>query len=188
MRPPFGTRKSLSPVSGHPRLCTLAPSTVAPVHQHPCTCAPVHPCTRVPVHPENGHTPCPSPPIMAINLDRITLGKSGENYACRELERRGYAIVARRFRTRSGELDIVARDGETLVFVEVKARRTSHYGTPVEAVTAFKRRRLLRMAAEYVLLKGVCNASCRFDVVSVRFGEGLRPRVEVLKNAFDARG
>jgi putative endonuclease len=125
---------------------------------------------------------------MSVNLDRITLGKSGENYACRELERRGYAIIARRFRTRSGELDIVARDGDTLVFVEVKARRSSRYGAPLDGVTLLKRRRLLRVAAEYVLLKGVCNATCRFDIVSVLFGEGLRPRVEVLKNAFDARG
>jgi putative endonuclease len=125
---------------------------------------------------------------MTLTSDRVALGQSGETYACRELERRGYAILERRFRTRSGELDIVARDGETLVFVEVKARRTGRYGMPVEAVTPFKRRRILRMAAEYVLLKGVCNASCRFDIVSVLFGSGLRPKVEVLKSAFDARG
>jgi putative endonuclease len=124
---------------------------------------------------------------MSVTPDRIALGKSGESYACRELERRGYAILERRFRTRYGELDIVARDGETLVFVEVKARRTTRYGTPVEAVTPFKQRRILRMAAEYVLMKGVCNFSCRFDVVSVLFGTGLRPKVEVLKAAFDAR-
>jgi putative endonuclease len=124
---------------------------------------------------------------MSANLDRITLGKSGENYACRELERRGYAILARRFRTRGGEIDIIARDGETLVFVEVKARRSCRYGEPLDAVTPLKRHRLLRIAAEYVLLKGVSNALCRFDIVSVLFGEGLRPRVEVVKNAFDAR-
>ena len=125
---------------------------------------------------------------MAIIPDRITLGKSGETYACRELERRGYAILARRFRTRMGELDIVARDGETLVFVEVKARRSIRFGTPADAVTWHKRQRLLRMAAEYVLLRGVANANCRFDVISVVFGGGLRPRVEVFKDAFDARG
>ena len=56
--------------------------------------------------------------------DRISLGKAGEDYACRELERQGYEILARRFRTRLGEIDIVARDGDTLVFIEVKARRT----------------------------------------------------------------
>lgn len=125
---------------------------------------------------------------MAVTPDRIALGKSGETFACRELERRGYAIVERRFRTRYGEIDIVARDGDTLVFVEVKARRSIRFGTPVDAVTPFKQRRILRMAAEYVLLHGVCNASCRFDVVSVLFGSELRPKVEVVKGAFDARG
>ena len=124
---------------------------------------------------------------MSADADHITLGQSGENYACRELERQGYAIVARRFRTRRGEIDVIARDGETLVFVEVKARRSTRYGTPLEAVTPFKRDRLVRMAAEYVLFEGVAYAQCRFDVVSVLFGEGLRPRVEIVKNAFDAR-
>jgi putative endonuclease len=120
--------------------------------------------------------------------DRVSLGKSGEDYACRELQRRGYAILARRFRTRAGELDIVALDGETLVFIEVKARRSTRYGLPVEAVGWHKQRRLIRMAAEYVLAKHVYRSSCRFDVVSVHFGaDGLRPRIEILKNAFEAR-
>jgi len=125
---------------------------------------------------------------MATTTDRISLGKSGEDYACRELERRGYAIVARRYRTRMGELDIVARDGEMLVFVEVKARRGTRFGTPADAVTWHKRQKLLRMAAEYVLMRSVANANCRFDVVSVVFAGGLRPRVEVFKSAFDAHG
>ncbi len=136
-----------------------------------------------------GRGPVLATPIgMFQKADRISLGKSGETYACRELERRGYAIVARRFRTRMGEIDIIARDGETLVFVEVKARRSTRYGTPAEAVTWHKRQRLLRMAAEYVLLRGVANANCRFDVVSIVFAGGLRPRIEVFKSAFDARG
>src|SRR4029453_9882722 len=122
-----------------------------------------------------------------MTVDRQAFGKAGEDRAVTALERRGYAILARRFRTRGGEIDIIARDGETLVFVEVKARRSCRYGTPLDALTPLKRDRLLRMAAEYVLLKGVSNAFCRFDVVSVLFGEGLRPRVEVVKNAFDAR-
>lgn len=125
---------------------------------------------------------------MSLPDARVALGKSGETFACRELERLGYAIVARRFRTRHGELDIVARDGETLVFVEVKARRTLRFGLPAEAVTGFKQDRIRRMAAEYVLARGVHLRTCRFDIVSVLFGEGLRPKVEVLKGAFDARG
>jgi putative endonuclease len=119
--------------------------------------------------------------------DRITLGKAGEDFACRELERRGYEILARRFRTRWGEIDIVARDGGTLVFIEVKARRTTRFGAPGEAVDWRKQQTIARIAAEYVLRYGIGNASCRFDVVSVLFGDGLRPRVEVLRDAFDGR-
>lgn len=118
---------------------------------------------------------------------RVTLGKSGENYACLELERRGYAILERRYRTRAGEIDVIARDGEMLVFVEVKARRSARFGYPAEAVTASKQRRLVQMASFYILRKGLSNSRCRFDVVAVTFGTGEpRPKVEVFKGAFDA--
>jgi putative endonuclease len=125
---------------------------------------------------------------MTLPSDRITLGKAGEDYACRELELHGYEILARRFRTRMGEIDIVARDGQTLVFIEVKARRTTRFGAPCEAVDWRKQQTIGRIAAEYVLRFGIGNASCRFDVVSVLFGDGLRPRIEILRNAFDGRG
>ena len=69
---------------------------------------------------------------------RVVLGKTGEDLACRELERRGYAIVARRYRCRGGELDIIARDGRTTVFVEVKARRDLVFG---EALTRVEEER-----------------------------------------------
>jgi putative endonuclease len=124
---------------------------------------------------------------MSPTSDRITLGKTGEDYACRELERRGYEILARRFRTRLGEIDIVAREDETLVFIEVKARRSTRFGAPCEAVDWRKQQTIGRLAAEYVLRYGIGNARCRFDVVSVIFGDGLRPRVEILRNAFDGR-
>ena len=124
---------------------------------------------------------------MSPTPDRITLGKTGEDYACRELERRGYEILARRFRTRLGEIDIVAREDDTLVFIEVKARRSTRFGEPCEAVHWRKQQTIGRLAAEYVLRYGIGNARCRFDVVSVIFGDGFRPRVEVLRNAFDGR-
>jgi putative endonuclease len=124
---------------------------------------------------------------MTPPSDRITLGKAGEDFACRELERRGYEILARRFRTRYGEIDIVAREGEALVFVEVKARRSTRFGEPSEAVHWRKQQTIARIAAEYVLRHGIGHGSCRFDVVSVVFGDGLRPRLEVLRGAFDAR-
>ena len=85
-----------------------------------------------------------------MTLQRQELGKSGEDLAVAELERRGYAILARRYRTRHGEIDVVARDGETTVFVEVKARTTAEFGTAAEAVTRSKQRRLVSMATDYL--------------------------------------
>ena len=116
---------------------------------------------------------------------RIDLGKRGEDLACRELERRGYAIVARRFRVRSGELDIVARDGPTLVFVEVKARADHEFGSAAEAVTPMKQLRLTRLAAEYLMRHHLQECPCRFDVVSIHFDAGT-PEIEIIQNAFDA--
>ena len=116
---------------------------------------------------------------------RIDFGKTGEDLACRELERRGYAIVARRHRRRGGELDIIARDGPTLVFIEVKARDDRSFGEAAEAVTARKRRRIVRLAIEYVMRHHLANVPCRFDVVSIHFDAG-RPAIEIFQNAFDA--
>jgi len=114
----------------------------------------------------------------------MTLGKSGEDLACRELERRGYAIVARRFRVRSGELDIVARDGAVMVFVEVKTRAGRRFGTAAEAVTVAKQRRIALLAPEYLLRHRMSDCPCRFDVVSVHVDAGT-PAVEIIRNAFD---
>lgn len=119
-------------------------------------------------------------------LDRIGLGKSGENLACRELQRLGYAILARRYRTRYGEIDVVARDGPTIVFVEVKARTTDRYGVPAEAVTLDKQARITAMAEDYITRRGLAGAPCRFDVVAITFGTEGRLNVEVIKSAFDA--
>lgn len=116
---------------------------------------------------------------------RIALGKTGEDLACRELERRGYAIVARRYRQRGGELDIVARDGRTLVFVEVKAREGRSFGQAVEAVTALKRRRIVQLAMDYMMRQRLVNCPCRFDVVSIDFETGS-PVIEIYQGAFDS--
>lgn len=116
---------------------------------------------------------------------RVILGKTGEDLACAELERRGYAIIARRYRRRGGEIDIVSRDGETIVFVEVKARDGRSFGGAAEAVTAFKRRRIVQLAADYMARHHLSRCPCRFDVVSIHFESG-RPEIEVFQNAFDA--
>jgi putative endonuclease len=121
-------------------------------------------------------------------LDRISLGKTGEDIACRELDRRGYAILARRYRTRYGEIDIVARDGATVVFVEVKARTSGRCGVPAEAVTLDKQAKITAMATDFLARRGLRDVPCRFDVVSVMFGPDGKLLVEVIQGAFDAVG
>ena len=115
---------------------------------------------------------------------RQSLGKRGEDLACEELERRGYTIVDRRFRTRCGEIDIVARDAGVLVFVEVKTRSGGNFGTPFESVTWKKRQRLSRMAASYVFLKRIADVPCRFDVIAILEEKGAH-KIELVRGAFD---
>ena len=119
-----------------------------------------------------------------MSNSRIGLGKTGEDLACRELQRRGYAVVARGYRRRSGELDIVARDGQVLVFIEVKTRAGRQFGSAAEAVTFVKQRRLAELANEYLMRHHVSGCPCRFDVVSIHFSAGS-PTIEIIQNAFD---
>ena len=114
---------------------------------------------------------------------RQALGRLGEELACSALEARGYTVIERRYRTRFGELDIVARHGETLVFVEVKARHDRSFGDPAAAVTVRKQQRLALMAAEYLQHSRIETPPCRFDVVSIVAGEGVS-EVEVIADAF----
>jgi putative endonuclease len=114
---------------------------------------------------------------------RQVLGETGESLACAELERLGYAILARRYRTRHGELDIVARDSGCVAFVEVKTRDTARFGHPAEAVTAQKQRRLAHMAEDYLSRQGLRDVPCRFDVVAVESGV-TPPRITVYRDAF----
>ena len=116
---------------------------------------------------------------------RQALGLSGEDLACAELRRRGYVIVERRYRTRFGEIDIVARHGDTWVFVEVKTRVGADFGDGADAVTEMKQRRVAQMAIDFVSRRRLHDQPCRFDVVVVTAGEGA-PRVDVYENAFDA--
>ncbi|OFW09903.1 MAG: YraN family protein [Acidobacteria bacterium RIFCSPLOWO2_02_FULL_67_36] len=118
-------------------------------------------------------------------MARQAFGKCGEDLAVEELERRGYAILERRYRTRRGEIDIVARDGDVLVFVEVKARATTDFGTAAEAVTARKQRRLVWMATDYLARHCPVYPQCRFDVVAID-GVGESQQLTVYTNAFDA--
>jgi putative endonuclease len=119
------------------------------------------------------------------NDQRQSLGKMGEDLACKELERRGYAILARRYRSRFGEIDIVANHQETIVFVEVKARDGDDFGGGAAAVTPWKQRRIAQMAVDYLSRNNLHDCACRFDVVTVDVKED-RTEVVVYAHAFDA--
>src|SRR4029079_2202839 len=107
-----------------------------------------------------------------MSLQRQLVGIQGEDRAVDELERRGYAILARRYRTRHGEIDIVARDGETIVFVEVKAKESGDFGRAAHAVTAEKQRRVISMAVDYLARHRLHRSPCRFDVVAIDGADG----------------
>jgi len=111
------------------------------------------------------------------------LGREAEALAAAHLERAGLTVLARNLRTPAGELDLVAQEGRTLVFVEVKARSRGDFGAPEEAVDAAKQARLIQAARAYLGMRGGPPPRCRFDVVAVDFGEGA-PRVRHLRDAF----
>jgi putative endonuclease len=120
---------------------------------------------------------------------RRNLGQRGEAVAARYLRLRGYKILARGDRLRPGELDLVAADHGTIVFVEVKTRQTHHAGHPAEAVDAGKQRRLTRLAVTFQKRHGLLEHPARFDVVAITWPkEKWFPTVEHFKNAFDAVG
>ena len=113
-----------------------------------------------------------------------TAGIRGEDLACGELRRLGYAILARRYRTRFGEIDIVSERGGTLVFVEVKARRTKQFGGASAAIPWWKRRRLAAMALDYQAWSGRLTSRCRFDVVAIDGFGTDKMSIKVIENAF----
>lgn len=110
-------------------------------------------------------------------------GKVGEDAAVHWLEGQGYRIVERNVVNHAGELDIVARDGETLCFLEIKARSSGAYGPAIAAVDARKQRRISRAAALYIAVKGLHNTPCRFDVLGLDW-EGTGWRYTLVRNAF----
>lgn len=118
---------------------------------------------------------------------RQDLGLAGEEIAARHLEAGGYRILARRYRTRLGEIDLVVRRGPLLVFVEVRTRRGGNFGTPAESVDRRKQARLFRVASLFLAKHqgpGGSEPVCRFDVVAVTMAPGVDPSVEHVVDAF----
>jgi len=117
----------------------------------------------------------------------MALGERGEKFAARYLRRHGYKILVRRFKSRAGEIDIVCRHKEWLVFVEVKTRKSDQYGAPSEAVTREKQKHMSKVALEYLRLLGNPQIHWRFDIVEVIMQDGARKPedIRLIQNAFD---
>ena len=119
-----------------------------------------------------------------MGQESYELGKSGEEAAERYLVQQGYKILERNFHSQQGEIDIVARDKDFLVFVEVKNYSFRSLGTPLSAVRKNKRQSIIHAARTYLYKKNIQNTFCRFDVVTIfRRHDGSRA-IELYKNAF----
>jgi putative endonuclease len=118
-----------------------------------------------------------------------SLGQRGEDAAVRYLKRLGYTIIARGQRDKLGEIDIIAVDGRTIVFVEVKTRTSTEGGQPEEAVTTVKQQRMTRVALGYLRRHNLLEYAARFDVVAITWPAGeRRPQIEHFVSAFEATG
>lgn len=122
------------------------------------------------------------------NQTPFQFGEEGEGVAARFLTQRGYRIVERNYRTKRGEIDLIAYDGNTLVFIEVKSRRGSRFGAPHWSVNQKKQYRLWRSAEQFLLKNRLSHLNCRFDLVFIQSWAGGAPAVELLKNAFERGG
>ena len=114
---------------------------------------------------------------------RQRLGTAGEELACAELERLGYRVVERNYRSRFGEIDIVAVDDDTVVFVEVKTKTSGDFGDPVDEVTPQKQRQIVSMGEEYHSFRCQAGTACRFDVIAVDVSS-MPPLITHYKDAF----
>ncbi len=123
-------------------------------------------------------------------MNTKTIGDYGEKFAVKYLKQNGYKILERNYKTRFCEIDIIAKDGDTLCFVEVKTRSNTDYGLPCESVGYRKRSKIISGASYYVSSK-MLDVAVRFDVAEVYLKEkGIfkNPEINIIKNAFDATG
>jgi len=118
--------------------------------------------------------------------NRKQLGKKGERIAASFLGKQGYRVIMRNYQSRLGEIDIIAEENGDLVFVEVKTRRSKDFGLPEEALSYDKRRRLTRLALNYLAHRKIKDVKCRFDVVSILMDKDEVKDVRLIKDAFQA--
>ena len=121
-----------------------------------------------------------------MDRSRLNIAKIGESLAVKHLKARGCEILAQNYRARRGEIDLIARDGEFIVFVEVKTRRSLRFGLPQAAVTLQKQRQISKVALAYLQAQNLLDAPCRFDVIAIHLSPQLELlRLEQIESAFD---
>ncbi len=119
------------------------------------------------------------------NDDKKALGSMGESLAISFLKKQKYAVLEKNYRCRCGEIDVIAKDGRTIVFVEVKTRRNSAYGPPQLSVTRSKQWQISKAALTYLQYKKLVETSARFDVIAINLADPAQPQIDHIKNAFD---
>lgn len=121
-----------------------------------------------------------------MRLPTISIGKKGEDIAERYLRRHGYRILGKNYKTPSGEIDIVALDKGTIVFVEVKTRRSGDFGPPELSVNSIKRQKIIKSAFHFLSKKRIKDTPCRFDIVSITESfDGKDKDLRIIKDAFE---
>ncbi len=120
--------------------------------------------------------------------ENATIGRYGEELAVTWLKKKGYTIIVRNYRKPFGEVDIIARDRNCLVFIEVKTRRSRQFGIPAEAVNFKKQQQISKVASEYLSRTGKLDNQCRFDIISVVLPDNQSPIIDQIINAFDYIG
>lgn len=120
-----------------------------------------------------------------MSTTRRNLGNKGEDIAVNHLCRNGYTVLQRNYRNHSGEIDIIAKEGDILTFIEVKTRRTETHGCPSAAVTYRKQQQISKVALYYLTVHNLFDHDARFDVVSILVKQNQSPKIEIIKNAFE---
>ncbi len=118
-------------------------------------------------------------------MSRVNIGQWGEDVACRYLSRKKYRIIEKNYRLKTGEIDIIAQKDEYIVFIEVKTRSSNQYGRPSQAVSDFKKKRIVKTALQFICEKKMLNQSIRFDIVEIDYATFNEYQVNHIENAFE---
>ena len=121
---------------------------------------------------------------MVLHPEKKEIGQKGENLAVAYLQNLGYKVLERNYRCKLGEVDIIALDNDTLVFIEVRTRSSLDFGLPQESINRRKRHQISKVALEYMTRKKLKNTPARFDVVAVSLEPG-KEKVDLIKDAFE---